>query len=125
MPNGNTEILEYEDDPSGDDFGTGLIPQKIRRLGTGPENYLTYTIDCYQLYLWYMGWGDRPLAGRMPFVEFVTEVLKEPKIKIIKNWRYKASSVKTPNEIRPFLGKMFLGVRFLDKLTIAEDRMRY
>lgn len=125
MPEGNVPIFEYEEDPDAISPIPGMEVMKETQIATGPQDYLTYTIDCYQLYLWYLGWKDRPLAGNMPFTEFVIEISKEPKIKIIKNWRYQAGNMYLPEEIKPLLGKMFIGVRHNTKTWESGNRYRY
>lgn len=111
MPVGETKIFEYLSDLENPVQVDGFETMKEVFLFMGPENYLTYTVDCYQLYLWYCGFGDRPLAGSVEFLEFVMEILKYPRIKIINNWRYEINKIAYPAQVRPFLGKMFLGIR--------------
>lgn len=121
IPIGKTEMFEYIEKPGGLD---GEVLEVS--LGFGPMNYLTYTIDCYQLYLWFLGWPDRPPLMSINFLEFAMAVVHvEPRIRVINNWRYQSNEIEIPAEARPLIGKMFLGVRHKTKLWESGNRYHY
>ena len=122
MPDGNTPIYKMVDSVDQKDVPEGFTKQDEIFLRNGPENWVIWTIDCYQLYLNFMGWDGRAPMVKPDQVEFVKYVMKTPGVFVINNFRYNLDNKSDPEINKHLIAKMFIGLRYKDKFWMANDR---
>lgn len=108
MPPGTVPI--YETKPTGrqiygcDEFEDILVSY-------GPENWITYRIDCYQLYLFFCSWKSVRRNNKLGPEMFAREMVKTEGVCIVDNYRYAKLAKEMPEWTQALNGKMFLGIR--------------